>query len=237
MPRFSSPRRVAVTGVGLVSPLGVGNRENWDALIAGRCGIGPITRFDASRLPAADRRRGEGLRSHRSTSTRRRSRRWTPSSTTRWRRRTSRWRTRAPDRRRQRASGSACVVGSGIGGLPLIEEHAQTLLGEAAPAGMSPFFIPGLIVNMAAGQVSIQYGAQGTEPLAGHRLHHRRPRHRRGLPHDPVRRGRRHDRRRHRGGDHAAGRRRLLRHARPLDPQRRAGEGLPPLGRATATAS
>ena len=50
MPRLSVPRRVAVTGVGLVSPLGVGNRENWDALLAGKSGVGPITRFDASRF-------------------------------------------------------------------------------------------------------------------------------------------------------------------------------------------
>src|SRR6476469_10946749 len=48
MPRFSSPRRVAVTGVGMVSPLGVGNAENWDALVAGKSGVGAITRFDAS---------------------------------------------------------------------------------------------------------------------------------------------------------------------------------------------
>src|SRR5580765_5832621 len=50
MPRFASPRRVAITGVGLVSPLGIGNAENWDALLAGKSGVGPITRFDASRL-------------------------------------------------------------------------------------------------------------------------------------------------------------------------------------------
>ena len=50
MPRVSSPRRVAVTGVGLVSPLGIGNAENWDGLVAGRNGVGPITRFDASAL-------------------------------------------------------------------------------------------------------------------------------------------------------------------------------------------
>ena len=48
MPRFSSPRRVAVTGLGLVSPLAVGNAQNWEALLAGRNGVGPITRFDAS---------------------------------------------------------------------------------------------------------------------------------------------------------------------------------------------
>jgi 3-oxoacyl-[acyl-carrier-protein] synthase II len=44
-------RRVVVTGVGVVSPLGIGNQQNWDALVAGRSGIGPITRFDASALP------------------------------------------------------------------------------------------------------------------------------------------------------------------------------------------
>ena len=48
MPRFSSPRRVAVTGLGLVSPLAVGNAQNWEALLAGKNGVGPITRFDAS---------------------------------------------------------------------------------------------------------------------------------------------------------------------------------------------
>src|SRR6266568_1672855 len=48
MPRLSSPRRVAVTGLGMVSPLGIGNAENWDALLAGKNGIGPITRFDPS---------------------------------------------------------------------------------------------------------------------------------------------------------------------------------------------
>src|SRR5215472_11240509 len=50
MPRLSSPRRVAVTGLGLVSPLAIGNSGNWDALLAGKSGIGPITRFDASRF-------------------------------------------------------------------------------------------------------------------------------------------------------------------------------------------
>ena len=48
MPRSSSSRRVAVTGVGLVSPLGIGNAVNWEGLLAGRNGIGPITRFDPS---------------------------------------------------------------------------------------------------------------------------------------------------------------------------------------------
>src|SRR5262249_35602051 len=50
MPRPSNSRRVAVTGLGLVSPLAIGNSANWSALVAGKSGIGPITRFDASRF-------------------------------------------------------------------------------------------------------------------------------------------------------------------------------------------
>src|SRR5215813_13629511 len=50
MPCSSNSRRVAVTGLGLVSPLAIGNSENWSALIAGKSGVGPITRFDASRF-------------------------------------------------------------------------------------------------------------------------------------------------------------------------------------------
>src|ERR1700682_724124 len=50
MPRPSNSRRVAVTGLGLVSPLGIGSSENWSALLAGKSGVGPITRFDASRF-------------------------------------------------------------------------------------------------------------------------------------------------------------------------------------------
>ena len=53
MPRLSSPRRVAVTGVGLVSPLGIGNVDNWAALVAGRSGVGPITQFDAAAFDCA----------------------------------------------------------------------------------------------------------------------------------------------------------------------------------------
>ena len=86
-------------------------------------------------------------------------------------------------------------IGSGIGGFEIIErEHSNLLAG--GPRKISPFFIPAVIVNMAAGQISIRYGAQG--PHLGHRhgLRHLRQLHRRLGAHDPARRCRRHDRRR-----------------------------------------
>ena len=62
-----SRRRVVVTGLGIVSPVGNDIAAAWDSILAARSGIAPITRFDASRVPGADRRRGQGLRRHAST--------------------------------------------------------------------------------------------------------------------------------------------------------------------------
>jgi 3-oxoacyl-[acyl-carrier-protein] synthase II len=152
-------RRVVVTGVGLVSPLGVGTEVNWRGLLEGRNGIGPITRFDATDYPARIAGEVKGFN---------------PQDYV--------------DKKEVKKSdlfihfalaashfalsdaglvideGNAdrvgVIIGSGIGGLPLIEATHTTLL-ERGPSRVSPFFIPGLIVNMAAGQVSIHYGARG----------------------------------------------------------------------------
>jgi 3-oxoacyl-[acyl-carrier-protein] synthase II len=161
MPRFSQPRRVAVTGVGLVSPLGVGNAENWDALVAGRNGVGPITRFDASRLSC---RIAAEVKS------------FDPSlyiekkeikkmdtfihyamGAAHFAMEDSGF--AVTDANRERV---AVVVGSGIGGLPLIEETQKRFVESGGnPKVISPFFITGLIVNEAAGNISIKYGMKG----------------------------------------------------------------------------
>ena len=102
-------------------------------------------------------------------------------------------------------------VGSGIGGLGSIEEWHKVLL-EKGPERVSPFFLIQTIINEAAGQISIRYGAKGPNSADRHGLQHRHPRHRRLLPaHRPGRR-RHHDRRRGRGARDPAERRRLQRH-------------------------
>jgi 3-oxoacyl-[acyl-carrier-protein] synthase II len=161
MPRLSSPRRVAITGVGLVSPLGVGNKENWDALTAGRSGLGPITRFDASRF--ACRIAGEvkgfdpslyiekkeikkmDIFIHYAMAAAHIAMEDSGVPVT--------------DQNRERF---AVVVGSGIGGLPIIESTMRKYVEDGGnPRVISPFFITGLIVNEAGGNISIKYGLKG----------------------------------------------------------------------------
>jgi 3-oxoacyl-[acyl-carrier-protein] synthase II len=161
MPRFASPRRVAVTGVGLVSPLGVGNPENWDALTAGRSGLGPITRFDASRF--ASRIAGEVKNFDPSLFIDKKEIKKMDTfihyamAAAHFAMEDS----GAPvtDQNRERF---AVVVGSGIGGLPIIEETQRKFVENGGnPRVISPFFITGLIVNEAGGNISIKYGLKG----------------------------------------------------------------------------
>jgi 3-oxoacyl-[acyl-carrier-protein] synthase II len=150
---------VAITGVGLVSPLGVGNAANWEAMLAGRSGVGPITRFDPS--PFASRIAGEVKGFDASLFVEKKE-------------------IKKMDTFIHYAMGAAhfamedsglpvtdatrnriaVVIGSGIGGLPLIEETQKNYLQKGVRA-ISPFFITGLIANEAAGNVSIKYGLKG----------------------------------------------------------------------------
>jgi 3-oxoacyl-[acyl-carrier-protein] synthase II len=152
-------RRVAVTGVGLVSPLGAGTQETWDGLLQGKSGIGPVTSFDTTGI--ASRIAGEVLE-------------FDPKLYM------DRKDVKKADRfihlamaaaqfamedsglvvDESNATKTGVIIGTGIGGLPLIE-RMHTVLTTKGPERISPFFIPGLIVNMASGQVSIRYGARG----------------------------------------------------------------------------
>ncbi|HET9795786.1 MAG TPA: beta-ketoacyl-ACP synthase II [Thermoanaerobaculia bacterium] len=159
MPRRGPSRRVAVTGVGLVSPLGIGTHENWEALKAGRSGIGPITRFDASQYPVRIAGEVKGFDPSLYVSKKDIKKMDTfihyGMGATHYALEDAGFRITP-----ENAERVAVVIGSGIGGLPLIESQHRRVW-EGGPDRFSPFFIPGLIANMTAGQVSIKYGAKG----------------------------------------------------------------------------
>ena len=152
-------RRVVVTGIGFVSPLGTGTDKTWQALLRGESGIGPISKFDASRystrfggevrdfdpLAFIDRKEARKMdlfirfamaAAHLAVE---------DSGVP------------AGDLSSDRAG---TYVGSGIGGLGSIEENHRILL-EKGPDRVSPFFLISTIINEASGQISIRYGAKG----------------------------------------------------------------------------
>jgi 3-oxoacyl-[acyl-carrier-protein] synthase II len=161
MPRFSSPRRVAVTGLGLVSPLAIGNDANWEALLAGRSGVGPITRFDASpftcRIAAEVKGFDPSLFIEKKEIKKMDTFIHYAMGAAHFAMEDSGFPVNDGNRER-----IAVVVGSGIGGLPLIEKTSRAFVeSRDNPKVISPFFITGLIVNEAAGNISIKYGMKG----------------------------------------------------------------------------
>lgn len=153
-------RRVAVTGVGLVSPLGIGTEPTWDGLMAGTSGIGPLTRFDTTDYPARIAGQVDGFDPKLYVVNRKDIKKSDVFihyclAAAQFAMEDSEL--EVDDGNRDRVG---VIIGSGIGGLPIIETCHKTLLSRG-PSRVSPFFIPALIVNMAAGQVSIRYGARG----------------------------------------------------------------------------
>ncbi|MFL6246900.1 MAG: beta-ketoacyl-ACP synthase II [Thermoanaerobaculia bacterium] len=152
-------RRVVITGIGMISPLGVGNEPTWQGLIEGRSGIGPITKFDASAYPCriAGEVRGFNAEDYIEKKEVKKSDTFIhyAMAATQMAFDDSKL-----DMSKEDGDRVGVIIGSGIGGLPLIEEMHKKLL-DRGPSRISPFFIPGLIVNLAAGQVSIRFGAKG----------------------------------------------------------------------------
>ena len=152
-------RRVVVTGIGLVSPLGVGTAETWQGIVDSRSGIGPITQFDASEYPTriAGEVPGFEATDYIERKEIKKSDRFIHLALAATHFAMEDSGLTVDD---SNAEKVGVIIGSGIGGLPLIERTHSKLL-ERGPSRISPFFIPGLIVNLAAGQVSIRYGARG----------------------------------------------------------------------------
>jgi 3-oxoacyl-[acyl-carrier-protein] synthase II len=160
-------RRVVVTGMGLVTPLGIGLEQVWRRLLAGESGIGAIQSFDVSDLPsrvAAQVPRGDRSSGLFNADD------WVPPKD---QRRMDQFIVFAMAAAAQAVEDSGwqpedeeecertgVMIGSGIGGLPGITEAAITLH-ERGPRRISPFFIPASLINLASGHVSIRYGFKG----------------------------------------------------------------------------
>ena len=160
-------RRVVVTGLGMLSPLACGVEETWTRIIAGKSGAGRITHFDASHLPcqiACEIPFGDGSDGSFNPDA------WVEPKE---QRKVDRFITYAltaaeqavtdagwkPEDERERER-TGVLIGSGIGGLETIANTA-VLLKEKGPRRISPFFIPGSLINLCSGQVSIRYGFKG----------------------------------------------------------------------------
>ncbi len=152
-------RRVVVTGIGLISPLGLTRAENWTNLTSGRSGIGPITRFDAKDF--ACRIAGEVKGFDPLTALEKKE---VKKFDTFVQYAVAAAREAMADSEltvtEELSERFGIVIGAGIGGLPLIEETHKILM-EKGPRRISPFFIPGLIANMPSGLISILFNAKG----------------------------------------------------------------------------
>ena len=152
-------RRVVVTGVGLVSPLAIGTLANWDAILAGRSGIGPITRFDASQYSARIAGEVKGFDPLQFVD-----KKDVKKMDVFIQFALAAAQFAVDDAKLQVTPEIADCVGvfiaSGIGGFQTIEREHQELM-KGGPRRISPFFIPASIINLAAGQVSIRFNARG----------------------------------------------------------------------------
>jgi 3-oxoacyl-[acyl-carrier-protein] synthase II len=154
-----SRRRVVVTGLGIVSPVGNTVDEAWSGILAGKSGIGPITRIDVSAFPV---RFGGEVRNFDITQ-------YIPAKDARKMAPFIHYGIAAASQaindsgliiKEDNAERTGMAIGSGIGGLPGIEDAYQAYL-DGGPRKISPFFVPGNIINMIGGNLSILHGLKG----------------------------------------------------------------------------
>lgn len=152
-------RRVVITGLGVISPVGIGAEETWENLLAGKSGIGPITHFDTT--DTACKIAGEVKDFD--------PERYMDRKEARRMDRFAQFAVAAGklaledsglDLTQENAERIGVILGTGIGGIATFEQQCQNLL-EKGPRRVSPFTVPMMIVNMAAGQIAIQLNAKG----------------------------------------------------------------------------
>ena len=152
-------RRVVVTGLGVVSPLGTGIEKNWDALMKGQSGIAPITRYDASELPTRIAAEVKDFNADDFIDKKEQKKmdlfiQYSLAASE------MAMQDSGFEVTEENAERVGVLVGSGLGGLPTME-HYHDVMREKSYKRITPFFIPMLIINLAPGQISIRFGAKG----------------------------------------------------------------------------
>jgi 3-oxoacyl-[acyl-carrier-protein] synthase II len=155
-----SRRRVVVTGLGIVSPLGSSVATAWDGIVNGRSGIGPITRMDVTAFPV---RIGGEARDFKPEDylAPKDVRKFDPFVPMGFAAAVQAFKDAGVEVSAGNSARIGVAMGAGIGGLSTIEDNAAKWLETRTPRKISPFFIPGSIINAAAGQVSIHLGLRG----------------------------------------------------------------------------
>jgi 3-oxoacyl-[acyl-carrier-protein] synthase II len=153
-------RRVAITGIGLVTPLGIGTQASWETLVAGRSGIGPITQFDATSFATKIAGEVRGFDPTRFIEKRE------AKSLDRFLHFTLAAAQLAKDDTGLEVNASnaeriGAYIGAGLGGVSTIERTHSALLQKGPRHGIGPYFVPTIIVNMAPGLVSVRFGLKG----------------------------------------------------------------------------
>jgi 3-oxoacyl-[acyl-carrier-protein] synthase II len=157
-------RRVVVTGLGLVTPLGIGVEASWKSALEGRSGICPITQFDASQMPVriAGEVKGFDPAQYIEAKEIKKMDRFIHFAMAAATMAVEDSGLKITDENAERVG---VIIGAGMGGLPAIEHYHKIYL-EKGYRRISPFFIPMLIINLASGNVSIKFGAKGPNSAA-----------------------------------------------------------------------
>ena len=155
-----SKRRVVVTGLGIVSPLGSTIASAWDGIVNGRSGVGRVTRLDLSAFPVQIGAQVVGFNAEEYMSPKD-VRKFDPFVPFGFASAVQAIKDSGFEVTEANSPRIGVAIGAGIGGLSTIEENTEKWLEARSPRKISPFFIPGSIINAAAGQVSIHYKLRG----------------------------------------------------------------------------
>jgi 3-oxoacyl-[acyl-carrier-protein] synthase II len=155
-----SKRRVVITGLGIVSPVGIGLNENWQAITAGKSGIGRITCFDASAYPTTIAGEVKGFDVTKFGLSDKEARRMDRFIQLGMAAGIEAWKDCGLEVTEVNAERIGVHMGSGIGGVGTIEDTTKLIL-EKGPRRVSPFFVPMSIINMISGDLSVMFGFKG----------------------------------------------------------------------------